>query len=153
MTIDQAVTAVQVAYPQVYLACHTRHQRKRSTEHRLSSRDSSILAHLDETTAVAPARLATHLGIARSTMSEALGALIRLGCVARATPGRASDVLTARGRAAIRETSVLETNRLRAALAAVSPADRRLISRGLMRLARACRTLAESDPRSARSVR
>jgi DNA-binding MarR family transcriptional regulator len=144
MTVDQAVTAVQVAYPQVYLACHTRHQRKRSTEHRLSSRDSSILAHLDEAIPVAPGRLATHLGIARSTMSEALAVLIRLGYVARATPIGAAVVLTARGRRAIEETSVLETGRLHAVLASLSPADRRLVSRGLMRLAAACRALSEA---------
>jgi hypothetical protein len=39
MTVDQAIRVVQLSYPQVDLACHTRHQRKRSTEHHLSARD------------------------------------------------------------------------------------------------------------------
>jgi hypothetical protein len=38
MTVDQAIQVVQVSYPQIYLACHTRHERKRSTEHHLSAR-------------------------------------------------------------------------------------------------------------------
>jgi DNA-binding MarR family transcriptional regulator len=82
MTIEHAVQVVQVAFPQVYLACHTRHQRKRSTEHRLSQRDAAILAHLDERVGAVPARLARHLGIGRSTLSEALKRLTRLGYVA-----------------------------------------------------------------------
>lgn len=71
MSLERTLQVVQVGYPQVYLACHTRHQRKRTTAHRLSARDSSILAHLDVASETTPARLATHLGIARSTLSEA----------------------------------------------------------------------------------
>src|SRR5690349_11842803 len=125
MTLDQAIHVVQVSFPQVYLACHTRHQRKRSTEHRLSQRDASILAHLDLETPMPPAKLATHLGIARSTLSEALKRLIALGYAASpVTGGRTSQVLlTARGARAIRETSVLETERLRAAMKRLSKRD------------------------------
>src|SRR3954471_9867026 len=95
MTIDQAIHIVQVSFPQVYLACHTRHQRKRSTEHRLSPRDASILAHLDTEWPITPARLATHLGIAKSTLSEALKRLIALGYAGNAAPAsrRASQVM------------------------------------------------------------
>src|SRR5690349_21763378 len=45
MTLDDAVATVQLTYPQVYHACHTRHHRKRTTEHALSARDAAILAH------------------------------------------------------------------------------------------------------------
>ena len=79
MTLERTVQIIQVAYPQVYLACHTRHQRKRTTVHRLSPRDSSILAHLDPVVPMKPARLAAHLSIARSTLSEALKGLTALG--------------------------------------------------------------------------
>jgi hypothetical protein len=58
MTLGRTVQIIQVAYPQVYLACHTRHQRKRTSVHRLSSRDSSILAHPDPVVAMKPAQLA-----------------------------------------------------------------------------------------------
>ena len=43
MTIDQAVERVQFAYPQIYFACHARHERTRSTARELSARDSQIL--------------------------------------------------------------------------------------------------------------
>lgn len=138
MRLERAIRVVQVTYPQVYLACHTRHQRKRSTEHRLSARDSSILAHLDEVTPIAPAQLAKHLGIARSTMSEALKRLVALGFVGRAERSPAVLLLD-KGRRAISDTSVLEFARLHAVLASVPARDRELICRGMQRLADACR--------------
>jgi len=42
MSLERTMRIVQVTYPQVYLACHTRHQRRRTSEHRLSERDSAI---------------------------------------------------------------------------------------------------------------
>ena len=146
MTLDQVVHIVQVGYPQVYLACHTRHQRKRSTEHHLSARDASILAHLDERVPVAPARLAAHLGVARSTLSEALKRLVALGFVragGTTANGRRTTavLLSPRGAHAIRDTSVLETARLRAALESLSPTELRAVARGIERLAAACRAL------------
>ena len=145
MTIDQAIHIVQVTFPQVYLACHSRHQRKRSTEHALSQRDAAILAHLDATVAVPPSRLAGHLGIARSTLSEALKRLIALGYAKPAgeSPRRTDYVmLTARGARAIRDTSVLETQRLRAALRELSARDLQAITTGMERLAAACRAIS-----------
>src|SRR5215813_13655718 len=111
MTIDQVVQVVQVAYPQVYLACHTRHQRKRSTDHQLSARDAAILAHLDTAQPMLPSRLAHHLNVTRSTLSEALKRLTALGFVARvsaASGDRRSSgaLLTPKGARAIRDTSV-----------------------------------------------
>jgi len=148
--LEPVTQIVQVAYPQVYLACHTRHQRKRSTEHRLSPRDASLLAHLDERAPIAPSRLATHLGIARSTLSEALKRLSALGFVRPArhasenaprAVGRAGVLLSPQGSRAIRDTSVLETARLRAALATLSPRERARIADGMATLAAACRQL------------
>lgn len=145
MTLEQTLRVVQVAYPRVYLACHTRHQRKRSSEHRLSPRDSSILAHLDERRPVAPIRLAAHLGIARSTLSEAIKHLTRLGYTSqeprpsrRGRRGGLGVRLTGKGATAIRETSVLETPRLRAVLRRLTPAQRRLVGQGMSALAKAC---------------
>lgn len=155
MTLDQAVRIVQVSYPQVYLACHTRHQRKRTTEHRLSARDASILAHLREDVATVPARLAAHLGIGRPTLSEALKRLDALGFVHRdgaADPGgdrpaRTTGVrLSRKGAAAIRDTSVLETPRLRAVLEMTTSRELERIAGGLAALAEACRRHAERRP-------
>jgi MarR family transcriptional regulator, organic hydroperoxide resistance regulator len=147
--LRQTTQTVQVSFPQIYLACHTRHSRKRSTEHRVSSRDAAILAHLDRWTPIAPGRLATHLGIAPSTLSEALKRLAALGFVS--TPvaaGRArrrvSVILTEMGAAAISDTSVLETPRLEAALSRASQRDLKAISTGISTLANACRLLSEN---------
>jgi MarR family transcriptional regulator, organic hydroperoxide resistance regulator len=157
MTVDHAARIVQLTYPQVYFACHTRHQRKRSTEHRLSQRDSAILVHLDSTEPIAPSELARHLEINRSTMSEALKKLVALGFVKRARSGSAAVLLTEKGLQAIADTSVLETARLQAVLTRL-PADQRSnICRAFERLARACRETAnstqgtETDPENARS--
>jgi len=145
MTPERTAQIIQFAYPQVYLACHTRHQRKRTSIHRLSARDSSILAHLDVTTATMPARLAAHLSIARSTLSEALKRLTALGYTRQTTRssengerGGVGILLTSKGLAAIRETSVLETPRLREVLDTLSPSELRAVARGMSVLANAC---------------
>jgi DNA-binding MarR family transcriptional regulator len=147
MTLDQVTQVVQVCFPQVYLACHTRHQRKRSTEHRVSARDAAILAHLDQERATLPSRLANHLSVSRSTVSEALKRLAELDYIARtATNGdrrMAGAVLTPKGARVIRDTSVLETERLRAALLRASRVERAAIVIGMTRLAEACRRLSE----------
>jgi DNA-binding MarR family transcriptional regulator len=158
MTIDAAVTTVQLTYPQVYHACHTRHQRKRTTEHALSTRDSAILAHCDIDSPVLPAKLARHLSIARSTLSEAVKKLTLAGYVRRVAElngdGRQSGILlTAKGLRAVRETSVLESARLAAVLAETSAADRAAIALGLTKLAEACRRYSErTSPRVGGSV-
>ena len=146
MTIDQAVQLVQATYPQVYLACHTRHQRKRTSHHGLSARDATILAHLSETHPTTPARLAAHLSVARSTLSEALKALQTLGLVvgvqrpaAGGARGGTGILLTAKGSAALRDTSVLESPRLHAVLSTLSPTELRAVARGMSALANGCR--------------
>jgi len=145
MSIDQVVQVVQVAYPQVYLACHTRHQRKRSTDHHLSARDAALLAHLDLERPTLPSRLAHHLNVTRSTVSEALKRLTALGFIVRVSADggvRSSGaLLSAKGARAIRDTSVLETRRLRAAIELTSGEDRSAIILGMSRLAEACRRM------------
>ena len=148
MTIDSVVRIVQVSYPQVYLACHTRHQRRRSTDHALSTRDSAILVHLDERVPTLPSQLAHHLSVTRSTVSEALKRLTALGYVtrARSTDDRRSSavLLTAKAARAIRDTSVLETERLHTAIALATPSQRRAIAKGMTSLAAACRRIGKS---------
>ncbi len=153
MTLDQAVRIIQVSYPQVYLACHTRHQRKRSTEHRLSARDASILAHLREDVATTPSRLATHLDIGRPTLSEALKRLDALGFVHRdgATKRTTGVRLSTKGARAIADTSVLETPRLRAVLETASTRERARIASGLAALADACRRAGDGRERRTRA--
>jgi DNA-binding MarR family transcriptional regulator len=142
LSLDAAVTQVQFAYPQIYYACHTRHDRRRSNAVHLSARDAQILVHLDVDVARPVSSLAFHMDLAASTVSEALTRLETLGFVHKAA--NSSDKrqvgvrLTAKGVAAVRDGSVLESDRLRRVLARMSPSDRRAVVSGLARLARAC---------------
>jgi DNA-binding MarR family transcriptional regulator len=144
VTLADSVRLVQFCYPQIYFACHTRHHRARSSDARVSQRDSVILVHIGAagTTSLSP--LARHLGLAPSTLSEALSRLSRLGYIEKAPRSgvdrRAMSVrLTPKGVAAVQDGSVLETARLQKMLSRVSAAERRVICRGLSRLADACR--------------
>lgn len=144
MTLDRAIERIQFCYPQVYFACHTRHDRARSTEARLSGRDSEILVHLDRSAPLTLSELAAHMDLSRSTLSEALTKLEAFGYVVKA-PHAARDrrhvglVLTQKGVAAVRASSVLDPKRLRGALARLSAKDQAAAVAGLELLARACR--------------
>jgi len=130
---------LQTCYPKIYLACHTRHRKAASSETYISARDSSLLAHLDEARGMTPTTLARHLGVGRSTLSAAMKRLIALGYVASTVNGRDSRStilrLTPRGAAAMRNSSVLEPERVKRLLAAMEPGDRRAALGGLALLA------------------
>lgn len=135
------VWQVLTSYPRIYLACHTRHVRRRSSAQGLSAQDGTILVHLDRVRPFTPGALATHLGLAKSSLSPVLARLARLGYLTRqARPGDARVVdlrLTASGRTAARSSSVLDQVRVRRLLAQLSPADRRRAVEGLALLAHA----------------
>jgi len=143
VTLDRAIERIQFCYPQVYYACHTRHDRARSTTAHLSARDSTILVHLDGAEPVTLSTLARHLSLSPSTLSEAVTKLEALGYVVKAR-GAAGDrrrvglVLTRKGIDAVRASSVLEAQRLRLALCTLSSPDRAAAVAGLELLARAC---------------
>ena len=88
--------------------------------------------------------LASHMDLARSTLSEAVSKLERFGYVVKARREGLDNrhigiVLTGKGVAAVRATSVLEAARLRAALSRLPAADVDKAICGLETLARACR--------------
>ena len=91
------------------------------------------------------------MGVGLPTLSEALARLERLGYVERGP--RASDRrtralrLTERGRAAVRASSVLDTDRLERVLARLDGSERRSVVRGLSLLANAARELALEEAR------
>jgi len=140
-SLAAAVRTVQIAYPRIYLACHTTHTRARSTPFRLSARDSSLLVHLDETEPTRPADLARHMDIGAPTLSAALRRLEALGYLTR-TPSRADRRglelrLTPTGAVALSATSVLEPARVRGLLRSLEPNDRARAVAGLAILGRA----------------
>ena len=113
---QRLVTEVQRLYPQIYLACHVDHVRPRSTKWQLSSKDSSILSHLDRDTSTSPRALAAHLGVVPSTLSATIARLTRLGYIT-STPRegdrrRRELRLTDRGAEAMASTSVLDAARV-----------------------------------------
>ena len=148
-SLTAAVRAVQIAYPQIYLACHTRHTRARSSAFRLSARDSSLLVHLDETHPTRPAALARHMGVGASTMSAAL----RAARVARLHHPHDAGYGSTRRRAATHregsrgaERDVGPRSRAgRGAAAHVDPADRTRAVDGLTLLGRASATRPSQD--------
>ena len=144
MTLAQAIERVQFCYPQVYYACHTRHDRARSTMAHLSARDSEILVHLDRRTPMTLSALAAHMDLSRSTLSEAVTKLESLGYIAkdRRADGdrrRIGLVLTGKGVDAVRANSVLEAPRLRTVLSRLSKRDQAKVIEGLELLASACK--------------
>ena len=138
---NRDVRRVQVAYPQIYFACHTRHARRASSPVGLSPADSTLLAHLDEERPVRPTSLARHLGIAASTLSAAVTRLTSLGYIVQRRDdedGRAVGLmLSAKGAQAMQASSVLEAGRVKRMLAQLGAPDRKRALDGLALLARA----------------
>lgn len=143
MTINEAIERVQFSYPQIYYACHTRHQRRRSNAFRLSTRDSEILVHLDRAVPTTLSALAAHMNLAPSTLSEAVSQLARHGYVVKSVGAsdrrRVGLVLSPRGVEAVLATSVLEPGRLEAVLKTLSKRELATVIDGLDLLSHACR--------------
>jgi DNA-binding MarR family transcriptional regulator len=147
---NRDVRLVQVAYPQIYFACHTRHVRRASSATNLSATDSTLLAHLDERRAVRPTVLARHLGVAASTLSAAIARLTGHGYITQqrdAADRRAIGLLlSTKGAKAMQASSVLESPRVKRMLDRLTVTQRRRALDGLALLARAAR--ATQDPPS-----
>ena len=145
MRSEQLVEEIQRHYPQIYLACHVDHVRTRSTKWRLSSKDSSILSHLDRQRPLSPRELAAHLGVAASTLSATIARLERLGYLASEaveSDRRQRNLrLTDRGAQAMASTSVLDAGKLSMLLAVLNEKERESAANGLALLARAAREL------------
>ncbi len=102
---------------------------------------------LDRETGLSPRRLASHLGVAPSTLSASIARLTKLGYIT-STPmdddrRRRELRLTPRGSEAIRSTSVLDAERVRAMIGKLKPKERKEALRGLALLAEAARKLSD----------
>src|SRR6185503_555511 len=111
-----SVLDVLRAYPQIYHACHVEHPRARTNPGHISARDTWILGHLDLRRPTSPARLARHLSLGASTLSESAKRLERLGYLTR-RPERADRrrlelFITPRGIEAMKGASVLDPGRV-----------------------------------------
>lgn len=139
--LDDLVDAVQQAYPSLWFACHVEH-RTRGEPHPtgLTDREATILAHIAPD-GTAPAPLAAHLGMAKSSLSAHIARLEQLGYLRSDTTDadarRRLLVLTPEGRAARRSASPLHADRVAGVLAQLDEADRVQAVQGLTLLARA----------------
>ncbi len=149
MLIEEAVLRIQAAYPRVYLACHTEHQTARVTGQELSQRDATILSHVNEREAVQQGVLARHLGIAKSTLSEALAFLEKREFIRRETdPADPRGVLvwrTKAGSSAMSAGSVLQSGQLALLLHQLTEEERVRAVAGLELLARAALAIPKGD--------
>jgi DNA-binding MarR family transcriptional regulator len=148
VTTDEAIERIQFAYPQIYYACHTRHGRRQTTSARVSASDAQLLVHLDRRDGTRVSELASHMGLSRSTVSEAVSRLSGMGYVTKTREGERDGRLvrlrlTPAGVAAVRAVSVLEARRLRRVLGALSLGDVKRAVAGLAMLAEACRRGAQ----------
>jgi MarR family transcriptional regulator, organic hydroperoxide resistance regulator len=152
MTPD--VRALLDAYPKIYFACHTRHVRDLRSRRLLSAHQASILDHIDDTHPISLNQLAAHMGVTASTMSLAIGRLVRMGYVARRRDARdrrvARLLLTPAGLRIREAKSVLEPERVRRMLALLDRRDRAEALRGLALLARAAQNFMQELSRSRR---
>jgi DNA-binding MarR family transcriptional regulator len=137
------VRAVQRYYPQIYLACHTQHQRRRANTASLTASESSLLAHLSGDEPLRAATLARHLGVGASTLSAAVKRLTDLGYIVRERDVADQRALSLRlsplGLRAMQASSVLETRRVVLVLSKLSPEERARAIDGLRLLADAAR--------------
>jgi DNA-binding MarR family transcriptional regulator len=140
---NRDVSAVQRYYPQIYLACHTQHQRRRSNAASLTANESSLLAHLAHDEPLRASTLARHLGVGASTLSAAIKRLAALGYIVRERDHHDQRALalrlSAQGARAMQGSSVLETKRVAMMLSKLSAADRVRAIDGLRLLADAAR--------------
>lgn len=143
---NRDVAAVQRYYPQIYLACHTTHQRRRTNAARLTPNESSLLAHLSPEHPIRAAALARHMGVGASTLSAAIKRLTALGYIVREREAADQRALSLRlsgpGARAMQTGSVLETRRVAALLGRLEGADRARAIEGLRLLADAAREMA-----------
>ena len=142
---NRDVAAVQRAYPKIYLACHTRHERRRANAAQLTAHESSLLAHLDPRRPMRAAALARHMGVTRSTLSAAIKRLTGLGYIAsESDPADARALalrLSPQGARAMQAGSVLDSALVRRLLRALSEPERARAIAGLELLANAADTV------------
>ena len=145
--LNEQVHSVQMAYPQIWFACHRAH-RGRSDGDGLTDHEAGVLMHLAAVPEQTPTVIAKHLGIGRPALSAQLKRLQALGLI-RATPGQDARVrtlsLTEAGAARASARSPLDAMRV-SALLQVLPVQQRLDAvRGLQLLAEAAQKISQTN--------
>lgn len=141
MSIENEVQAIQRYFPRIYMACHVQHERGKSTDQHLSSRDATLLAHLSAQQFTSPSVLAKHLKVSPATISEAVAHLMDLDFIsaqADSDDGRRQKLLlTAKGQQAVSHSSVLDSDKLKCLLLSLSETEKQQVLTGMRLLAQA----------------
>jgi DNA-binding MarR family transcriptional regulator len=157
MQLGPDVAAVFRDYPRIYFACHRRHVRDPQTGVNVSTRQVSILDHLDADRPTMLADLANHLGVTPATMSIAVGRLVDDGYITRVLdPADRRKVQLRLTDAGVRVTaanSVLEPTLVEDMLAQLSANDRCDALRGLELLAQAAGAAQQARTRAGKRDR
>src|SRR3954469_3293999 len=139
MRLRQDVAQIFRDYPRIYFACHRRHVRDLHSAALVSSRQVSIMDHLDAEAPTMLTDLAEHLGVTPATMSIAVGRLVEQGYVTRVLDPvdrrKVQRRLTDAGVRVCAANSVLEPSLVEEMLDQLSNTDRIAALRGLELLA------------------
>ena len=145
--LKEQVLAIQMAYPQIWFACHRAH-RGRSDGDGLTDHEAGVLMHLAAVPEQTPTVIAKHLGIGRPALSAQLKRLEALGLI-RATSGKDARVrmlsLTEAGVVRASARSPLDAMRVGALLQALSLEQRLDAVRGLQLLAAAAQQIPHTN--------
>ena len=157
--LDQAVQAVLAAYPTIHAVCRRREVREGTTGRRLPPGLAGLLEHLDPVEPMVVGELARQLRVTPATVSLQLSRLGRLRLVSRARDERdARRVqlrLTEAGERVRDARTLLDPDRVRAALNRLQGPERDAVVAGVRLLARAAAELpgASEAPGSTRRTR
>lgn len=146
--LDDQVEAILAAYPNLHAAWRRRGVRDQATGRRVSNHQAGILEQLDPAVPITVGELARRLGVTPATISIQLARLVRLRLVVReADPGDGRRVrirLSEVGARMRNLHSLLDPERVRAALARLTESEREAAIAGLRALAAAASALPET---------
>lgn len=141
MSLIQDALSVQGLYPKLYVACHSRHGRTTGVVGILSARECAVLSHLYVAPTLAASRLAKHLGVGRSTLSEVVTRLVEQKFLQSQQDQRDERkrrlTVTSAGITAMSTASVLDHEKVVAVLSRLTPQERLAAIEGLALLAKA----------------
>ena len=143
--LDDQVEAILAAYPSLHAAWRRRGVQDQATGRRVSNHQAGILEQLDPAEPITVGELAQRLGVTPATISIQLARLVRLRLVTReADPGDGRRVRVRLSEAGTRMRnlrSLLDPERVRAALARLPEPEREAAIAGLRALATAAMAL------------
>lgn len=146
--LDDQVEAILAAYPTLHAAWRRRGVQDQATGRRVSNHQAGILEQLDPAAPITVGELAQRLGVTPATISIQLARLVRLRLVVReADPGDGRRVRIRLSEAGARMRnlrSLLDPDRVRAALSRLTEPERDTAIAGLRALAAAAVALPEN---------